>query len=347
LFVCVIGRTSRARKGTAFAYVESMLGKVDPSWHANRIIRGVSSGEGLVSAVRDGNESQPGVNDKRLFDLETEFGGTLRIMGRSGNSMSKITRQAWDGTTLETATKKCPLRATNTHISVVGHVTLEEFWAYLPHTEMFSGFANRFLYVCANRSKLLPRGGNVSHKELSALTVQLQSAVNFAGGVGRVEFSPNAGSFWDEQYPVLTTELPGLVGVATSRAEAQVLRIALIYALMDKSAQIRKKHLQAALGVWRYCLDSAQFIFDRSRVVTPELKLEERILDLLRKSATNGVTRTEISAALNNHYDANAIGAALSELREDGIAYSQKEKTGGRAAERWFAVGKGERVITT
>ena len=52
-----------------------------------------------------------------------------------------------------------------------------------------------------------------------------------------------------------------MFGAITSRAEAQVMRMACIYALLDQSVLIRKPHLEAALAVWGYAEDSARHVF--------------------------------------------------------------------------------------
>jgi len=57
---------------------------------------------------------------------------------------------------------------------------------------------------------------------------------------------------------------PGLAGAATARAEVHVARLALIYALFDRSEQIRLEHLRAGLAVWRYSADSTSWVFGDS-----------------------------------------------------------------------------------
>jgi hypothetical protein len=54
---------------------------------------------------------------------------------------------------------------------------------------------------------------------------------------------------------------PGAIGPLTSRAEAQVLRLSLIYALLASADRIEREHLESAWEVWRYCRWSAQHIF--------------------------------------------------------------------------------------
>ena len=41
----------------------------------------------------------------------------------------------------------------------IGHITVEELRRNLTETETSNGFANRFLWCCVRRSKLLPEGG--------------------------------------------------------------------------------------------------------------------------------------------------------------------------------------------
>jgi len=54
------------------------------------------------------------------------------------------------------------------------------------------------------------------------------------------------------------------LGAATNRAEAHVVRLAAIYATLDRDRQIRLPHLEAALALWRYSADSARWIFGDS-----------------------------------------------------------------------------------
>ena len=57
---------------------------------------------------------------------------------------------------------------------------------------------------------------------------------------------------WHRAYPELS-EGQSRFGAATSRAEAQVIRLALLYALLARSDEIQPEHLKAALAFWRYC----------------------------------------------------------------------------------------------
>jgi hypothetical protein len=79
------------------------------------VLHGLSSGEGLIYAVRDRAEGEnkkgekmvvdEGVEDKRLLVLEAELAGVLKVMNREGNTLSPVIRQAWDDGALQTLTK--------------------------------------------------------------------------------------------------------------------------------------------------------------------------------------------------------------------------------------------------
>src|SRR5262249_14216114 len=150
----------------------------------------------------------------------------LRVMQRECNTLSPTIRQAWDTGNLRTLTKNSPARATGAHISIIGHITKVELTKHLRDTEAFNGFANRFLWLCVRRARLLPNGGQAL--DLSALGTRLNHAIASARNVGAMKRSSLASKLWCDIYPVLTREQPGLCGAVTSRAEAQVLRLSLI-----------------------------------------------------------------------------------------------------------------------
>jgi hypothetical protein len=180
LFVTLVGASSKGRKGVSGNRAKSVLKDVDPTWIADRMKGGLSSGEGLISEVRDevrrwnvkDQEEEiidPGVKDKRLMITEPEFARVLAVAQRQGNNLSMILRQAYDSSQLSTMMRNSPLIATNPHISQVTHITVEELRAELTRTDVANGFANRYMNFLVKRSKLLPHGGNLDVRVLGSL----------------------------------------------------------------------------------------------------------------------------------------------------------------------------------
>jgi hypothetical protein len=163
---------------------------------------------------------------------------------------------------LTTGRQQSPVKATNAHISKVGHITGEELRRYLSTTEAASGFGNRFLWLCVRRSKCLAEGGQFV--DMARFVDRLREAIAFARSVGELEKDDEAKAIWREVYPSLSQGKPGLAGALIARGEAQTMRLACVYALLDKSDVIQSKHLQAALALWEYCERSVQFIFGDS-----------------------------------------------------------------------------------
>src|SRR5262249_53683664 len=155
----------------------------------------------------------------------------------------------------------------------------------------------------------------------------------FAKDVKKVTFDEEAKTVWCAVYDKLSSDKPGLVGALLARAEAHVVRLAMLYALLDKSAVIQKPHLQAALALWSYAELSVRCIF-RDALGDP---IADELLRQLR-SCPDGMTRTEIRDYFHRHASADRISKALGMLQEHRLARMEQVTTGGRPGEKWQAV---------
>jgi Protein of unknown function (DUF3987)/Toprim-like len=351
LFAVIVGSTSKARKGVSKGQARRVFESVDPDWIRECVVSGLSSGEGVIWAVRDAiQKTEPikdkgrvidyqtvtvdaGIADKRLLIIEPEFASMLKVMRREGNTLSPVIRQAWDGDDLRTLVKHDPARATAPHISVIGQITRDELRHEWDITESGNGFGNRFLWACVRRSKELPHGGDPVC--LDGCTNQLSQAVTHARQVGELGWEPAADRFWEQIYGRLSADRPGLLGSMTARAEAQVLRLAAVYAVADRSLVLALPHLRAALEVWRFCFDSAAYLFG-DRLGDPTA---DQILRTLRKVSPSGLTKTDLlHDVFSRNRSATDIDRALAVLEKCRLARVEKDRSGGRRpAERWIA----------
>ncbi len=339
LFALLIGVTSKGRKGIALGHARRVLADAAPDWSAGHIVSGLSSGEGLIWHVRDPvvrrqqGESvleDEGVNDKRLLVVESEFASVLKVVERDGNVLSPVVRQAWDTGTLRTLTKHAPAVATGAHISIIGHITADELQRRLDRTQVANGFLNRYVLVCVRRSKLLPEGGELDAVDFSALTARTATALAHARQVGGMHRDDAARDLWRAVYPRLSEGRPGLFGAITSRAEAQVVRLACVYALLDQSTLVREPHLRAALALWDYADRSAAHVFGD----TLGDPVADAVMQVLEREP-RGLTRTQLSDHFAGHQSKDALDRALGRLDELALVERHAEATGGRPAERW------------
>lgn len=344
LFVVQVGDTSKGRKGTGWSTPRYIFSLCDPDWSKSRVKSGLSSGEGLIYNVRDERYEQhpikekgrvvgyetvrvdEGESDKRLLIVEPEFASVLTVANRDGNTLSETVRQAWDTGNLSPLTKSNPIKATNAHISIIGHITRQELLARLDDTAKANGFANRFFWVLVRRSKELPEGGAVPDELLLPLVERLTEVITFSRTVSEVKRDDDAKALWAEVYHELSEGKPGLLGAVLSRAEAQVLRLSVIYALLDKSNVVKVEHLSAALAVWEYCERSAVLIFGQ-RLGDPTA---DRILESIRNAGGAGMSENDIYELFGKHKSANERTRAVNLLLSLGLIKAEKQETGGR-----------------
>jgi hypothetical protein len=348
LFALLVGDTAKARKGTSTRHIRSILQLADAEWARERIRGGMSSGEGVITAVRDPvfalrkgvlEMVDPGVTDKRLLLYEPEFSSVLAVLNREGSILSRIVRDAWDcQLVLETMTKHSPTRATEAFISIVGHITIAELQRRLDETSMANGFANRFLLGCVRRARLLPHGGNFQANERALLGQATLSALTTARTRSpQLLMTEEARERWTTEYPTLSKSGDKLTDHMTARGEAQVTRLALIYTLLDQSTAVEIGHLEAALALWRFCQASTRYVFGEMTGDTTG----DVILRALRTAGSNGMARTDIINLFGRNLPAAKIDATLGRLQAAGKVVSRLaplQAGAGRPRQMWYAV---------
>jgi hypothetical protein len=344
-FALIVGDTASARKGTSESSPRRLFGEADPDFE-RRVVSGLSSGEGIIHAVRDERrDKQPvkeggrvveyqevvvdhGIEDKRLLIVENEFAQALTVLAREGNTLGPVLRNAWDGGRLTTLTKNSGETATRAHVSVLGHITKHELLRKLAEGDAFNGFLNRFLILEVSRSKLLPEGARPPENVMQNLAQRLASALNQARQVGEMRRDDEAKALWATAYTEMEKPQPGLYGAIRARGSAHVLRLSMIYALMDGEGVIRRPHLEAALAVWDYAEASIRRIFgDRTGD-----GMADRIVDAL---AGGPLTEREVHDLFGRNAKAARLHQALTLLRDAGRIEAAQAKTGGRPSTAW------------
>ncbi|MBP2650764.1 MAG: hypothetical protein H6Q74_1589 [Firmicutes bacterium] len=342
LFAMLVGASSTGKKGTSWSHVKKIFGQVDENWTAEKTPTGLSSGEGLIWAIRDQivrtavnkstNELEEtiedaGVEDKRILLIESEFGRALKIMQREGNTTSATLRQAWDAdTVLQSLTKTAKGKATNPHISIIGHITKEELLSLMQEVEILNGLGNRFIWVCCRKSKSLPFPEQIPEEKVNWLAGEISDSVEFAKSTSNIGMDDRVRNLWPVIYEELEKPKQGIVGVSLARGVPIVRRLAVIYALLDKSDIVREPHLTAALAVWQRVEQSARYIFGEKQIDAAQAKMEVSILDCLKSGEKS---RTEISNYFHRKKSAKVINKALESLSAKGkVLYRQEEKKG-------------------
>ncbi len=329
-YMCLVGDSSRSRKGSSWDHVRRLILGADPSLEP-RILTGLSSGEGVIWAVRVPTGQDPGIPDQRLLVIEPEFASALKAASREISTLSPTLRTGWDGRPLAILTRTSPARASTAHISIIGHITQHELRRHTTTLELANGYINRVLLIACRRQRLLPEGGDPDPLAATGLDRLLAAALRQARTAGQIRLDPDARELWHHAYRRLATEPPNeIVAQITARAEAHVIRLALLYTLADGKHQINAPHLQAALALQDYAARSAAWALTGAT----GQPLAEQIHAVLRQHP-DGLTRSQISQTLNHNQPAGQIDHALNALHTAGRVTAAQIPTGGRPAQLW------------
>jgi len=251
LSILLVGHTGfRGRKGTALDIGRAVFGlaypELDKLW-----LPGAASGEAITGHLL---RNEP---EERVLVLEPEFGRLLATMNREGSTLSPILRNAWDGVPLGYARARDEALVTRHHVALLGHITPVELRAKLTEADAANGFANRILFLAVRRTHLVPFP-EPPDVLVAEYVEPLHRAIVEARSGPELRFDAGARNRWEAFYAELAaTPRLGLAGAVTGRHEAQVARLALVYALADRSPAIGAAHLDAAIALADYARRSA------------------------------------------------------------------------------------------
>ncbi|GLW53870.1 DUF3987 domain-containing protein [Kitasatospora phosalacinea] len=301
IWALTVGATAAGRKGAASNTVRRLFKAAVPAFVADNTPTGLSSGEGLIEAVRDG-ETDPktgketaGVVDKRLWVVESEYGITMARARREGSSLGGVLRQAWNGEDLGVMNREA-LRATAPHIALIGHISPRELRAKMQDSEMAGGTYNRFLPVFVHRNLLLPDATGAPEALVNNLAAAWRTVLDDARRVGEVQLTDQAAELWrSEVYPALSGEEDGDGPLAefTARAAPYTKRTAMVYALLDHRDTIGEDHLRAAWALIRYARASAAHILGPAANTTGDPDLD-KLARAVREAGAAGLSGDEV-----------------------------------------------------
>ena len=318
IYAVLAGDTGTGRKGTAWGIVQAVFDTVRPGWESI-LVPGLASGEGLIGHLK----RHEGVEERALV-LETELGRLLSVMAREGSTLSPTLRDAWDGVPLGRFLSREGSLVTRHHVGCLAHITPVDLRAKLTDTDAANGFGNRFLWIAVRRRRLVPFPTSpVSH--IGPFVAALNHALDHAGTRRDMEFTSEARDRWEAFYAALP-QRHGLTGALLARAEAQVARLALVYALLDRQDAIGAEHLDAAEALWSYAERSARYLFGDST--------GNRDADYIRRLLADGpFTKVDLRHETGIR-DGARLQAAIDVLVEQGIGQVRKGEAGPKGGPR-------------
>jgi hypothetical protein len=238
-------------------------------------LRGVSSGEGLIYAIRDAREGEgeddkrndSGVSEKRLLVNLSEFGSVLALVRRPGSTLSAVIRNIYDCVTIETGAKVSPVHCKEPYGSISASITPSELTGLLfdekdTAASADNGLGNRFLYLYVARDKLVAipaptEGRDDLTRKVAENVKQVYASLKPVGAFlsTPIEFTPDAEALYvREIYP----RLDGLQAASANAARlfgrmtTNCRKLAAILAVINGESQISVGALAAAAAWVEY-----------------------------------------------------------------------------------------------
>lgn len=312
LFCLHIGRSGRGRKGDAVSLVlriDQALREMNEAFAPQVHRGGLSTREGLVALMHDGyrqgRQNVPAIEDKRLWVVESEFANVLHQGRRDGNTLSAALRDCWDGVDLKPATKSNRLYASDPHACLSGAISPSELTGLMSARDLTNGFANRFLMIWAERSRMLPFPKETPQAVVEHLARRTLEVLAFVHADRhderdhlRMELSAHAQWRYAQLYRgELNDDLgDGTVGALLERRAPMLLRLAMLMALTDLQTRIDALHIDAAMAWIRHATASVRFVFVSAAEEAKQAQVRElsnRVLTFLRERGQ--ATRSQIS----------------------------------------------------
>lgn len=321
----IIGPTGVGRKGESLAQARkfvSSFSSFNSYFVEHCLASGLASGEGLVAHFAD-RPNPEDTQDRRLVVTEKEFARTLTASKREASTLGPLLRTLWEEDTAQVMTRTDPLKASGVHLVVIGHITARELRMKLSGADVSGGTANRFLPIAVRQWQLLDDETN--EPDFADIAAELEPRIQRAHVAAPTRYRRNdaANAYWKKVYRVLCdSEVDGPLGEVLARAPAYVLRLALLYVLLDGATEIHPEHIRAGLAVVKYAADTARDVFGDLSGDSDIDKLSAG----LRQAGPKGMTQTEVSALFGRNRSTEQINTLVTQLTEQNVAHVYERK---------------------
>ncbi len=350
LFTLIVGETGIG-KGSAWSLVQRFVEAVDPKFR-DRITSDVQSAPGLIQLVTDGTQRPtkkrggtgddfewitPPVKDKRLLLCNEEMSTILTAKERRGATLGEVLKMAWDGKSLENNAKE-RLKATDPHVSLIGHITPAELKHSLGQSrrDRSNGYHNRFIFVQARRMRSLPFGG--AAPAFDDLVAQVGDALS--DPPRQLAWADDARDEWAAIYEACKYGDPFLSGLdgVRERLHCHLMRVAMLLAVMDKATAIHLTHLRAAKAICLPALDGCRDLFDgRAPDGAAEEAVRIRLTGAMARLPAE-FTRTDLWEILGGRGDRGAMDRVIAERVSSGVWLSRSERGGSNRDVTYYSV---------
>jgi hypothetical protein len=326
--------------------VRELVRSIDPVWSKSHARSGLLASQQYVDLVRDPIYEQigpaensrpkllsPGSRYKSVFVLES-IGSLLGFNGRKGEDLQNNIGYSYMGLPVWKSTGSRIFCATDATITINSVALRKDLEILMLSKNRIAEIGQFFLWSCIPQSapcQITISDIAVVVRKFSQL---FRRAIDFAKQHRQIRISQDAEYSLSNIRSTYMHHRAGLYGLITDYAESHILRLALIFALLDQSPTISAQHLQAANAIWAYCDQSCQILFGTLSGCT----LADKIELIIRNSGPSGISRTKLNNSLGRNFTRDQINYAIAYLESSELIVTQRNPGKGRTEVRYFRI---------
>lgn len=285
LYTVIVGESAWGRKGVAMAPVFDLAAEINPG-----IIpfSDLASGEGLIRAVDEAMEHAKEKMQASVLVTLDEYNMMLIKGKQKGNTLIPTIKKAFDTPrVLEVPSSMKKVRRENPPPVSMLAASEPDDLADMDPRDVKGGLGNRNIYIPGESKEPNPHSTQPDRKEWLPLTDPLVEILRFYGGRGatRLHWSPEAFPIWEKFYRSTRTRGGDdpLIKRLCARHCVYVPKFCMCFAAMDKAERfVEPKHLNAAIALCDFLLDSLYYVF-RNADVKPWVRESKDIIDFVHR----------------------------------------------------------------
>jgi len=342
LWTMIVGQTGRARKSTAINRGCDILNRVTPD---TQILPSLSTWEGLLTAMQRNDNDLSGQNELNIKNEITmiamsEFDGFLK-KSRNENIAHMLPNlcDIYDMfKPARSVTKGTPICIKNYFVSMICGIQPEVLENAFQTGDIHGGFAGRFCYVYDSSNKEIPIPVWNKEKEYGNILDELNQIKLSFNIETQILFHDSCIPIWSDfyhDYRNPNIHHPLLMQI-NERMQNHVLKIAIIFAILDNKPSIMPTHLNNAIAIAYWLMNNNKRLFG-SLGLDKQSKLESKIIELICHDCNN---RRDIYQKLSGRTSARELQLSLEGLIKAGIIYEKITKNPKGSPSKKYIIGE-------
>ncbi|MFA0372394.1 DUF3987 domain-containing protein, partial [Vibrio sp. 10N.222.54.F6] len=313
-----------------FECVRKRMAELDASLVCPVFEGGLSTPEGLISLIRDENNTEDDKNisasvGNQLLVIEEEMSSIFNLANNARSNFSPLFRELFDGKPVSPLTKFNKISCDKPHVSFFGHITQQELHLVVKKVDIYNGFLNRFPLFFAKRENSIPFPYKIPYSNIDMIANDLMGIISWVKEEEHeMEYSTCYKVLWEIEYEKLRSlgKQDSIERALLSRATHYATMYSIIFAVMDKSTVIKSVHLKAALAWIDYWHQSLTHIYRTESKRAKYAELEEKgrkVMDVIvreiQASEQDNIGKTPLTKAFSGKFSSRDISEILEYLQ--------------------------------